>query len=454
MTAGAPAAPARAAGPFSAAYRGWLLFVLLLVCGVNYADRSVVAAVAEPLRRDLGLSDFQLGLLQGISFALLYSILGIPFARLAERRSRIKILTAATVLWSAATVACGAAANFVQLLLMRVGVGVGEAGFTAPASSLIGDYFPASKRAFATSIMMLGVPFGALVGAMAGGIIAESIGWRWAFVIMGAPGILVAALVFFTLREPERGSAGEVSEATAPPLSAVARACFGNPVFRLVAAGGTLGGFGLHGLGQFLGVYFARVHGLPFSTAGVIYGLVTFVSVGGGLLVGGSLADRLGQRSLAWYSRVPAIGLLLCIPLYLAAFSVTELRLAIPLIALAGICLLFHYGPAVATIQNLATPRTRASTIALYSLVVNIISMGLAPPLVGIMSDVFTNMLIQGAGVGACPPDVVTPECVAIQGDGLRIALASTTVFYLAGALCFLRAAYLSRVAPKPVTAS
>ncbi len=275
---------------FSPLYRGWLLTMLLVVCAINYADRSVVGAVAEPLRRDLGLSNFQLGLLQGLSFALLYSVLGIPFARLAERKSRVRIIAAATALWSAMTVLCGAAANCLQLLLVRVGVGVGEAGFMAPASSLIGDHFPREKRAMATSIMMLGVPFGALIGAMSGGIIAENLGWRWAFVIMGAPGIVIALLFVLTLKEPPRGLSEAVKEQSdeVPPLRKVAGDAFRNPVFRHVMIGGTLAGFGLHGLGQFLGVYFARVHGLPLSEAGGLYGMVTFVSVGGGLLVGGA----------------------------------------------------------------------------------------------------------------------------------------------------------------------
>ncbi|MEO6380069.1 MAG: MFS transporter, partial [Caulobacteraceae bacterium] len=170
----------------------WLLFVLFLVCLFNYADRTVVASIAGPLRQDLGLTDFHIGLLQGLSFALLYCLLGLPFARLAERRSRVKILACAVTAWSLATVGCGAAGSFPQLMLARTGVGIGEAGFMGPAQSLLGDYFPAKKRAMATSWMMMGVPVGALIGATAGGFIAQSWGWRWAFVAMGLPGLLVA----------------------------------------------------------------------------------------------------------------------------------------------------------------------------------------------------------------------------------------------------------------------
>jgi predicted MFS family arabinose efflux permease len=437
------APPAPSAG-FSRGYRGWLLFVLLLVCLVNYADRSVVASVAEPLRQDLRLNDTQLGLLQGLSFALLYSVLGIPFARLAERWSRINILALATVAWSTMTVLCGAAANFTQMLLARVGVGVGEAGFTAPASSLIGDHFPPEKRAFATSIMMLGVPAGALIGASTGGLIADSLGWRWAFVIMGAPGILVAALVKWTLREPARGAAGEATSDVVPSLRSVGASLFRRKLFLLVVAGGTLGGFGLHGLGQFLGVYFVRVHALSFGQAGLIYGLVTFASLTIGLLVSGFAADRLGKRDLAWYSWVPAIGLTLSVPLYLAAFQAEILSAAIPLLVLAGISLLMHYGPMLATVQNIATPRTRASTIALFMLVINILATGLAPVIVGAASDWFTGSLIASAGV-VCPLADTYAPCTAIRGDGLRMALSWSTLFYAAGAVCFWLAGRESR---------
>ncbi|WP_114953335.1 spinster family MFS transporter [Sphingosinicella terrae] len=438
---------------FSRGYRGWLLTVLLIVCLINYADRSVVGAVAEPLRRDLGLNDLQLGLLQGLSFALLYSVLGIPFARLAERRSRVNILAAATVVWSAATMVCGAAANFAQLLVMRIMVGVGEAGFMAPATSLLGDHFTRDRRAFATSIVMLGVPFGALVGAMAGGIIAQSIGWRWAFVIMGAPGLLIALLVRLTLREPPRGHAEAETADSVPPLRDVARQVFADPVFRHVLAGGTLAGFGLHGLGQFLGVYFARVHGLPLSLAGMIYGLVTFVSVGGGLLIGGALADRLGRRDLRWYARIPAIGLFLAAPLYVAAFTTTGLSLNIVLIVAAGVCLLLHYGPGLAIVQNLATARTRASTIAIYMLVVNAIALALAPTLIGWLSDIFAGIELQGRPGLVCAAGSAEAACIEVAGIGLRHAFIASTPLYLWAGIHYWLAVRASRPAAEPAAA-
>lgn len=432
----APLAQPAAEEASAAGSRRWLLFVLFLVCLINYADRNVVGAVAEPLRRELGLNNLQLGLLSGLSFALLYSLLGIPVARFAERFNRIRIIAVATFVWSLMTVLCGAAANYAQLLIMRVGVGVGEAGFMAPANSLVGDHYPKERRAFASSMMMLGVPFGALIGAMSGGIIAQSLGWRWAFVIMGIPGILIALLVWATLKEPPRGTMDASVGTDVPPLRAVARQCFTNRTFVHVLMGGLLGGFGLHGLGQFLGVYFVRVHGLPYSTAGMLYGLQTFASVGGGLLIGGFLANRLGRRSLRWNSLVPAIGMFLCVPLYILAFRASDLTLAVVLIVSAGTCLVLHYGPSLAIIQNLATPRTRASTIALYMLCVNIVSMGLGAPLIGFLNDVFAAQVAASLGPEIC----ASSECPQAQGVGLQYALMASTVFYAWGAVHYLLA--------------
>ena len=404
----------------SKGYRWWLLFVLLLVCLMNYADRSVVGAVAEPLRREFHLTDLQLGILSGFSFALLYSVMGIPLARLAERRSRIHIIAAATLVWSVMTSLCGIASGYTQLLLMRVGVGVGEAGFMAPATSLLGDHFRREERALATSIMMLGVPFGALLGAMSGGIIAQSMGWRWAFILTGIPGVLIGLLVVATLREPVRGHSGEQAETQAPSLGVVARQCFSSAVFRHVVMGGTLGGFGLHGLGQFLGVYFTRVHALSYSAAGTLYGMQTFASVAGGLLVGGSLANRLGRRDPRWYALIPAIGMFGSVPLYLLGFEARSLAVSVALIIAAGISLLLHYGPGFAIVQNLATPRTRASSVALYMVFVNAVAMGLGAPLIGFLSDLFGR---------AAGPAV-----------GLRHALMASTVFYAWGGVHYLLA--------------
>ncbi len=189
----------------SPAYRGLFLFSMFLVCAFNFADRAVFAVLAQSIKVDLQLTDLQIGLLQGFSFALLYAGLGIPFGRLAERRSRLKIVVWAAAAWSAATALCGAAQNFTQLMLARIGVGMGEAGFMGPTSSLVADHFPAKRRASAMSLIMLGTPAGTFLGALIAGWVAQEHDWRWGFYVLGLPGIVTALVVYLILREPPRG---------------------------------------------------------------------------------------------------------------------------------------------------------------------------------------------------------------------------------------------------------
>ena len=440
------AVPQTAVAPqaYSALYRAWLLFVLLLVGLINYADRTVVTSVIEPIRHELHLTDTQLGWLQGLSFGLLYTVLGIPFARLAERRSRVRIIAAATFAWSVMTALCGSAAGYTQLLAMRLGVGVGEAGFMAPASSLLGDHFRPDQRVLASSIMMLGVPFGALIGATSGGLIAQTLGWRWAFVIMAAPGLVIALLVLLTLREPPRGMSEQAQDEDVPSLPEVASRCLANPTFRHVLMGGILGGFGLHGLGQFLNPYLQRVHHLSPRDAGALYGMQSFVSISAGLLLGGWLANYLGRRNPRYYTLIPAAGMFLSVPIYLAAFHSGDqsLKTSLALIILAGSFLLLHYGPSLALVQNLSTPLTRASTVAVYMLFVNGIAQNFGAPLIGYLSDQYAAAL--GAGL---------PE-EAARALGVRYALMTSTVLYAWGGVHYLLAQRQRLPEPSPAAAA
>ncbi len=190
---------------FSPKYRNYALGILFLGYVVNFVDRSILAILLEPIKHDLELSDSQLGLLGGLAFAIFYSTLGIPIAALADRWSRVKILSISMVIWSAMTAVCGLATSFMMLLFTRIGVGIGEAGASPPSHSLISDYFPIETRATALSIYALGIPFGSMVGNFVGGYGAAELGWRTTFFIVGIPGIFVALLVWFTLREPPRG---------------------------------------------------------------------------------------------------------------------------------------------------------------------------------------------------------------------------------------------------------
>ena len=202
---------------FSPAYRNYALGILFVGYVVNFVDRSILSLLLEPIKLELSLSDAQLGLLGGLAFAVFYTFLGIPIAALADRRSRGKILAVSMGIWSAMTALCGLAASFWGLLLARIGVGVGEAGASPPSHSLISDYFPIEKRATALSIYALGIPFGTMIGSYVGGWGADTIGWRNTFFLVGLPGIFVALVILFTLREPPRGmSDGKLSAANIP----------------------------------------------------------------------------------------------------------------------------------------------------------------------------------------------------------------------------------------------
>jgi len=192
---------------FTPRYRKYALAVLFLGYVVNFIDRSILSILLEPIKLDLALTDTQLGMLGGLAFALFYTTLGIPIAAMADRRSRVKILSIAMVIWSAMTALCGLASSFMMLLLARIGVGVGEAGASPPSHSLISDYFPVETRATALSIYALGIPVGTMIGNLVGGWGAEALGWRYTFILVGVPGIFVALIIWFTLREPPRGMA-------------------------------------------------------------------------------------------------------------------------------------------------------------------------------------------------------------------------------------------------------
>ena len=238
---------------FSPRYRKYALGVLFLGYVVNFIDRSILAILLEPIKVELLLTDSQLGMLGGLAFALFYTTLGIPIAAMADRRSRVKILAIAMVIWSAMTAVCGLAQGFAMLLLARIGVGVGEAGASPPSHSLISDYFPVETRATALSIYALGIPFGSMVGNFVGGWGAEALGWRQTFILVGLPGIFVALLIWFTLREPPRGMADvkttKPDNSPAPDVAQVLKLLWARVSFRHLSFAAGLHAFVGYGAG-------------------------------------------------------------------------------------------------------------------------------------------------------------------------------------------------------------
>jgi MFS family permease len=414
------AAPAGAKPLFSRTYTGWVLALLLLTYTFNFIDRTIIATIGQAIKVDLKLTDAQLGLLGGFSFAVLYTILGIPIARMAERWSRVWIISISLVVWSGFTVLCGFAGSFVQLLAFRVGVGVGEAGGSPPAHSLISDYYEPKKRATALSIYSFGIPLGSMIGAAAGGWLAFHVGWRMAFMVVGAPGVIMALIVKLVIKEPPRGHSepearpalpGDVSPDAEPAprfslmrelkeTGAVAATLFGKwPVMNMVL-GVTIASFGSYGSGQFAPPYFVRAFGLNYAQVGLIIGLVMGFSSGIGTLAGGFITDWASKRSPVWYSLVPCIGLAIATPIYIAAYSQLHWQAAALILLIPGI---FHYtylGPTFGVIQNMVPTFRRATATALLFFVLNFIALGFGPPFTGWVIDHFAafGFLHPGSG--------------------------------------------------------
>ncbi len=399
-------APGGEAPLYSKGYKASVLALLLATYTFNFIDRTIIATIGQAIKVDLHLSDTQLGLLGGLYFALLYTILGIPIARLAERWNRVSIISLSLVIWSGFTALCGSAASFAQLALYRFGVGVGEAGCSPPSHSLISDYYEPKSRASALSIYSFGIPLGTMFGAILGGWLAQTFSWRVAFVIVGLPGILLALLVKLIVKEPPRGHSeikerpleaeDVVVEPAKPPFSlagefrelgAVMAVLFGKwPVLHMML-GVTLASFGSYGSGAFLPPYLVRGFGLNLAQVGLIVGLIAGFSAGIGTLVGGFLTDWAGRRSAKWYALVPAIGLLVATPIYIVAYLQPDWKTMALILLVPGI---FHYtylAPTFGVVQNSVEPRRRATATALLFFFLNLIALGGGPVFTGWLID-------------------------------------------------------------------
>ena len=373
-----------------------LLWTLLVVYIFNFLDRQIVTILAEPIKRDLGLSDTQLGLMTGLAFALFYALLGIPIARHADRpgSNRVGLISVSLVLWSGMTALCGLAQNFSQLLLARVGVGVGEAGCTPAAHSLISDMVPVERRSSAIAFYGMGIPIGSLLGASMGGYLADTVGWRQAFLVVGAPGVALAAFVWLILRDPRKAglaTALRVAAPVVPRLSAKAALAevLGSRAFLLLAVAGGLVAFLSYGKGVWTAVYFMRSHGLSATQVGLWAGLVLGISGLLGTWAGGWLADRFGKHDRRHMLSAPALGMVAAAPMLFMAYSVSNWMVAMALLFIPTFLNSLYYGPTYAAAQLLVRPQARAMATAVMVFAQNLIGLGLGPLFFGMMSDAF-----------------------------------------------------------------
>lgn len=366
------------------------LWVLLVVYIFNFLDRQIVNILAEPISRDLGLSDTQIGLMTGIAFAAFYTFLGIPIARYADRpkTNRVGLISVSLIIWSGMTALCGMAQNFAQLLLARIGVGVGEAGCTPAAHSLIADLAPPEKRASAISFYSLGIPIGSLLGMLIGGLVADAYGWRAAFLIAGLPGIMLAAVVFFVLRDP-RVSAQLKAAEPKPAISTVEafREIVASRAFIMLAIGGAMAAFLSYGKATWTTIFFQRTHELSPGEVGFWFGIGGGIAGIIGTWAGGWFADKYGKENRRHVLTAPAIGMLIAIPIAISAYWVENWWYALILIMTPTFLNSMYVGPAYSCAQGLVPLRARAMASAVLLFAQNLIGLGLGPLFFGMLSD-------------------------------------------------------------------
>lgn len=382
-------APAQAQAPTERSVK-FVLWTLLIVYIFNFIDRQIVNILAEPIRLDLGISDTQIGLMTGLAFALFYTVLGLPIARYADRPStnRPRLIALALAVWSAMTALCGLAQNFWQLLLARMGVGVGEAGCTPAAHSLISDLVPKERRSSALAFYALGIPIGTLLGMMIGGLLADAVGWRNAFLIVGLPGVVLAVFVAVMLRDPRHRA--QVSQAVPPPGMSnreTFKAIFGSPALVLLIAAGSTASFLSYGKTTWATIFFQRTHDLSPGEVGLYFGLVNGAAGILGTMLGGKLADRYGAANRRHVLTAPAIGMMIAAPTAFLGYYVADWQLALFILFVPTVLNSLYYGPTYSAVQGLVRPEARAMAAAVLLFFQNLIGLGLGPLLFGMLSD-------------------------------------------------------------------
>ncbi len=375
-----------------------LLWTLLIVYILNFLDRQIVNILAEEISRDLKLSDTQIGLMTGLAFAVFYTFLGIPIARYADRpkSNRVALITWSLGLWSVMTAACGFAQNFVQLLLARIGVGVGEAGCTPAAHSIITGAVAPEKRSSAIAFYGLGIPIGGLLGMVVGGVLNDTLGWRNAFLAAAVPGLLFALILPFLLKDPARDNATKASLAASPPLEQPFWQALGEIAssrsFVFVLLGASFTAFLSYGKGVWVVILFQRDFGLSATETGLSLGVVAGLAGILGTWGGGYLADRFGARDRRHLLTAPAIGMAVAAPILFAAYFVDDWRLALVLLVVPTVFNSFYYGPSYALAQQLVKTEQRALATSLVVFGQNLIGLGLGPLFFGMLSDAFKPM--------------------------------------------------------------
>lgn len=464
-------------------YRLYVLIVLTLVYTLNFVDRNLLNVIAGPIIKEFHLTDTEYGFLNGPPFAIFYALMGIPIAMMADRFNRVVIVAICIAIWSLMAALCGFAASFLFLLFARIGVAIGEAGGTPPSNSIIGDYFKPKSRAHALGIFAMGVTIGGALSNFFGGPIAASLngpavealfrnlgwdwavnaadwskveGWRVAFVVIGAPGLLIALLVLFTVKEPPRGYSdppGAPKMARASMIDTL-KELGPKPTFWTMALGAALVALVGYGLTAFQAPMTGRLHGIDAGTFALQFGgpLAIFSAIG--TFLGGFIIDRTSHKVNSAVALVPVAGMLLATPLYIFAYyQPTEnlYTVARPLWCIGAMCHYMYLGSQYTIGQGVVSQRSRASAIAILLLIIALIGNGIGPLLTGALSDMFMGMDLRNsnfsgvlstelcrnaAEVAKLPADQQS-VCGLAYGNGLRSAMVATALVFLPAALFF-----------------
>lgn len=370
------------------AVRHYALSVLVVVYTFNFIDRQILSILMESIKLDLGLTDQALGFLAGFAFAAFYAVLGMPIALWADRGNRRNLITAALAIWSVMTALSGLAQNFVHLALARVGVGIGEAGCSPPAHSLISDYYPTEQRATALGIYSIGIPLGIMFGLFIGGWINEVFGWRYAFFVVGIPGLLLAVLFRLTVQEPPRGlSENRSADEESPAFMETVRFLLARPAFLHIATGGALAAFVGYGVISWFPSFLIRSHEMKTTEIGLWLGLIMGIPGGAGIFLGGYLADKFGARDSRWYLWTAAVAAIVALPFGVASYLLANPYWALAVFSVPIMLSNFWQATTFAQTQSLVRLRMRSVASAILLFIINIIGLGAGPWAIGALSD-------------------------------------------------------------------
>lgn len=404
-------------GQISSRYRTYVLLILTLVYAFNFIDRQIIGILSPLIKEDLGLDDAQLGWLKGIYFALLYTIVGIPIAWLADRYSRVNIVAISLTLWSGFTVLSGFATNYTQLALARIGVGIGEAGGSPPSHSMISDLYPKEERAGALAIYSLGIPFGIMFAFFATAFLISggSADWRIVMIAVGAPGILLAIILKLTVKEPVRGADKVEVQVEKVPFSQAIKTLLTIPSWWGMCLGISFASFGSYAISAWIIDFYVRAHAdVDFANLLIAMGVINGTAYASGVWAGGVLVDKFGAKSKKAYGMVPAIMLLIGVPAFYFALQVESLSLSLGLMTILLFTTGSYLGPSFALAQTLAPVKVRAMSTALFFFVLNIIALGGGPTFIGVLSNEISAELGEVEALRISLSWLVVPYLMAI----------------------------------------